>query len=100
MAITAISPFQQKIQEMKGSRPPLGGLNRELSVVVLGGGPAGLYRAIESIMNNHKTQVIEKRTEDAGRINVVELYGETIHHLHNYGILQWLIEQHLINPYI
>ncbi len=69
------------------------------SVVILGAGPAGLMRAIQSISNGNPTTLIEKRGENAlGRINTVALTTTTITMLRYCGIYQYLIENRLIYP--
>lgn len=68
-------------------------------VVILGGGPAGLMRAIISMMNGNPTTVIEKRSEKAKcRDNVVVLTKSTVAMLKFYGIYQILLSDGLIYP--
>lgn len=69
------------------------------TVVILGAGPAGLLRAIQSISNGNPTTLIERRREDApGRINTVALTTTTIAMLRYCGIYQYLMENRLIYP--
>lgn len=69
------------------------------TVVILGGGPGGLLRAIQSISNGNPTVLIEKRSETApGRINTVALSTTTIAMLQYCGIYQYLVEKRLIFP--
>jgi len=75
------------------------GSNKKPKVVILGAGPAGLMRAIQSISNGNPTQVIEKRSENAeGRSNIVALKPESIAMLKYCGIYQYLINTNLIYP--
>ena len=101
MNISEISSFQEQMQQLRAERR--GNITlprqRQLSVTILGAGPAGLIRAIESIMDNHKTLVIERRAAEEGRVNTVALNKETMPILKKYGIYQWLLENNLVFPY-
>ena len=100
MAIGAVPSFQQKMIELKQYRDQrVHWLGKQRSVVILGGGTAGLIRAIESLVRNHRTIVIEKRSEESGLYNTVALNQTTIPILQQYGIYQWLEERKLIYPY-
>src|SRR5262245_43273739 len=73
--------------------------NQKPSIVILGAGPAGLLRAIQSISNGNPTTVIEKRSEEnPGRANTVALTETTIVMLQYCGIYQYLIEHRQIYP--
>jgi hypothetical protein len=68
-------------------------------VVILGAGPAGLMRAIESLLRGNETIVIEKREAGKeGRSNTVALTEETIQQLKACGVYQYLSEQGRIFP--
>lgn len=69
-------------------------------VVILGAGPAGLIRGIESILQGHQTTILEIREHsDKNRDNTVGLQKNCVIILKKYGIYQYLIEKHLIlNP--
>lgn len=89
--------FQERMKELREK------MNAESkdkpSVVILGAGPAGLLRAVQSISNGNPTVLIEKRGEDApGRINTVALSSITIAMLRYCGIYQYLMENKLIFP--
>lgn len=69
------------------------------TVVILGAGPAGLIRAITSILNGNPTQIFEKRSESApGRENAVLLETETVYQLQSLGVYQYLVEHNMIFP--
>lgn len=69
------------------------------SVMILGGGPAGLIHALESVIQGNTTLVIEKRTQiNGGRENAVALKKETVNILKRYGIYQYLLTNSLIYP--
>lgn len=89
--------FAERIQDLKKRMKTLS--NHQPTVVILGAGPAGLLRAIQSISNGNLTTVIEKRSQNApGRINTVALTATTIQMLKYCGIYQYLIENQLIYP--
>jgi flavin-dependent dehydrogenase len=68
-------------------------------VVILGAGPAGLMRAIESLVRGNETIVVEKRAEgQEGRFNTVALTEDTVQQLTQYGIYQYLLENGSIFP--
>ena len=86
--------FQEQIAWLK-SKMNTG--TRKPTVVILGAGPAGLMRAIQSIGNGNPTILFERRPENAnGRINTVALTPTTIAMLSYCGIYQYLIENRLI----
>ena len=105
MAISGISSFQEKMGELKAQRAGAIRLanERQLKVAILGAGPAGLIRAIESVMDNHRTLVIERRADQEGNVNgrsnTVAINHETMPLLQRYGIYQWLLENDRIYPY-
>jgi 2-polyprenyl-6-methoxyphenol hydroxylase-like FAD-dependent oxidoreductase len=69
------------------------------SVVILGGGPAGLARAIESIRQGHFTQIFEKRSEgQEGRYHSVRVDSRAFQHLDDIGVLAYLHKEGLIYP--
>jgi|GEM_PF-4933593 len=69
------------------------------SVVILGAGPAGLLRAIESIKNGNPTLVIERNPETRiGRENAVHLEHETIELLKEKGVYDYLLMNGSIFP--
>jgi 2-polyprenyl-6-methoxyphenol hydroxylase-like FAD-dependent oxidoreductase len=83
--------LQARQREHTGSHKP--------SVLISGAGPAGLIRAILSLVKGHPTQVIEARPENADtRENMVALAGNAIPLLMEYGIYQYLIEHNLTYP--
>lgn len=89
--------FQQRMKVLRDKVSPRS-INKP-QVVILGAGPAGLLRAIQSISNGNPTTVIERRGEDASRrINTVALTTTTITILRYCGIYQYLIENSLIFP--
>ena len=74
---------------------------RKSSVVILGGGTAGLMRALVSLVNGNPTQVIEKRAADLkARDNIVTLLEESFDLLDDYGILEYLHQNQLIKKNI
>jgi hypothetical protein len=89
--------FQQKINELKDLRTENARLGNRLNVLISGGGPAGLIRAIESLTQGHLTTLFEKRTENCSeRDNTVALTPHSISDLQGYGIYQLLVENDLI----
>lgn len=69
------------------------------TVVILGAGPGGLIRTIQSLTNGNPTTLIEKRDADAsGLMNTVALTTTTVQMLRYCGIYQYLIEKKLIYP--
>lgn len=100
MSVQGIPTFSQTVADLRNTRNSgrLYRYGRTLSIVVLGAGPAGLIRTIQSLMDNHVVQVIEKRSEEARRPNTVMLKTKAIHVLTRYGIYQWLVENHKIFP--
>jgi 2-polyprenyl-6-methoxyphenol hydroxylase-like FAD-dependent oxidoreductase len=89
--------YSERIQELKDKMLPQE--ETKQTVVILGAGPAGIRRAITSIMNGNPTHIIEKRSENCpGRINTVRLEGETIQDLREIGVYQYLLEHKLIFP--
>ena len=69
------------------------------TVVILGAGPAGIIRGIQSIANGNPTRIIEKRSENAnGRTNTVALTEASIQMMKYCGIYQYLAEKKLILP--
>lgn len=89
--------FSERIQDLKSKIKAKS--HHKPTIVILGAGPAGLFRAIQSISNGNPTTVIERRSEDAaGRINTVALTATTIQMLQYCGIYQYLMEKGLIYP--
>lgn len=69
------------------------------SVVILGAGPAGLLRTIQTLLNGNPIRLFEKRSEDTeGRGNVISLVESTISILRYYGVYQYLLENKMISP--
>lgn len=100
-------PFFQNMNIEGSYRERIGELKTQMKanspdkpeVVILGGGPAGLMRAIQSLANGNPTTVYEKREAEAlGRENTVALTEVTIHMLKYCGIYQYLQENRLIYP--
>jgi len=88
--------FKVRIEQLKKQLSPN---NHKPLVVISGAGPAGLLRAIQSIINGNPTQVIEKRSQDnPGRENTVALTETSIKILQHFGIYAYLIENKLIYP--
>jgi hypothetical protein len=88
--------FRETIETLKAK---IAASDEKPKVVILGGGPAGLMRAIQSISNGNPTLVIEKRAENAsGRANTVALTSDTIKMLKYCGIYQYLMENKWIYP--
>jgi hypothetical protein len=93
--------FRERMEALKGMRSRVlqQNLNKP-SVVICGGGPGGLCRAINALINGNPTTVIEKRAEsDNGRENAVALRQESIHFLCYCGIYQYLLEKGSIYPF-
>ncbi len=68
-------------------------------IAILGGGPAGLLRALCGLKNGGLVTVMEKRKQDApGRENAVALKPHTQFILREYGVYQYLEEKGLIYP--
>lgn len=89
--------FLERTRQAKNEMLPLS--ETKHTVVILGAGPAGLIRAITSIMNGNPTYIIEKRADNASsRENTVKLETETIYQLMKLGAYQYLLENKLIFP--
>lgn len=89
--------FQERIKELKAKAHATS--HRKPAVVILGAGPAGRLRAIQSISNGNPTILLERRAENAqGRINTVALTTTTIAMLQYCGIYPFLNENRLIYP--
>jgi len=89
--------FLERIHDLKSTMPPQ--TETKQKVVILGAGPAGLIRAITSIMNGNPTQIIEKRSEkESGRQNTIHLNLGTVYQLVHLGAYQYLLENKLIYP--
>lgn len=100
MAIAASSciSFKDAIHQLKRDQTMLSEADRK-SVIILGAGPAGLIRAIQSVMEGHRTTLVERRTSDApGRCNTVALQAKTMDLLKKYGVYQSLLEEGKIYP--
>lgn len=93
--------FHDRMQELKGLRDQaLQQSSNKASVVISGGGPAGLIRGICALINGNPTTIIEKRAElDNGRENTVALDKESLNVLCFYGVHQYLDENKLILPF-
>lgn len=86
--------FHKRIEQLKEERQLI---NNPLSVVILGAGPCGLLRGIQSILQGNKTTILEKREEfDNKRENIVVLSKESNNVLKKYAIYQYLVENSLI----
>lgn len=92
--------FQERIDSLKQER--MRSLNHDSqrpSVAIFGGGPAGLSRAIEALLNGNPVVVHEKRKQDAiKRENTVRINKESYPILHYYGVYSYLLEKGLIFP--
>lgn len=90
--------FRDKIAELKNQRDAtIHNQAKKPRVAILGGGPAGLMRAILASINGNKVIVIEKRAKDhERRLNGIMLTFRTIEILKKYGIYHYLIEQKLL----
>ncbi|MFI5344581.1 MAG: hypothetical protein ACHQUC_10210 [Chlamydiales bacterium] len=89
--------FLERVAALKHEMLPQSG--NKPTVVILGAGPAGLIRAITSILNGNPTQIIEKRSESAPRReNTVLLETETVYQLLSLGVYQYLAEHNMIFP--
>lgn len=90
--------FQEKMRSLQQQQQQHLQANKPF-VLISGAGPAGLIRAIESLINGNPTQVVEKRAEQAnGRGNIVALKGDAIAILKTYGIYHYLMENGLVYP--
>ncbi len=94
------SSFKERIETLKQSRQQvLAGSSNRPSIVISGGGPAGLIRAIDALVTGNPVTVIEKRKQDArARDNTVALGVDTVPLLKFYGVYQYLLENGLIFP--
>lgn len=89
--------YAERIERLKQQVKPQ--TETRQKVVILGAGPAGLIRAITSIMNGNPTHIIEKRAENAPkRDNTVGLEPGTVDELKKLGVYQYLVENKLIFP--
>lgn len=93
--------FCQRMDELKFSRrEALKQNHNKPSVVILGAGPAGLIRAIYTLLNGNPVVVIEKRSEsDNRRENAVALMVDTVEILQYLGVYQYMLEKGLIFPF-
>lgn len=94
------SNFNAKIEELRDARQRgLHTPHANRRVVILGGGPAGLIRGIQSLIHGNPTLIFEKRRENQnGRENTVRLEKEAIAILNDCGVMQYLIERGLVFP--
>jgi hypothetical protein len=91
--------YIERIKALKNDIRKIVDKDSKPKVVILGGGPAGLLRAIQSIVNGNPTQLIEMRSKEAiGRENTVALTKDTIAILKYCGMYQYLIEKGQIYP--
>lgn len=91
--------YEKIILEMKEAIAKRGVDIDKPSVVILGAGPGGLIRALQSIFNGNPTHIVEKRSQDAKkRDNIVVLTRSTIDMLKFSGAYQLLEEESLIFP--
>jgi hypothetical protein len=96
--------FREKMEEMRATRLEACRSAHESGsnlfyVIILGAGPAGLFRAIQALLTFTKVEVREKRGEDVnGRENTVLLKAAAIDLLKEYGIYQYLLEHRQIYP--
>lgn len=90
--------FQTTIDALQRQRnQALNHTGSKPQVVISGAGPAGLMRGIQALLQGSPTVILEKRGEHARhRDNVVALETETLNFLKDYGVYQYLIENHLI----
>lgn len=89
--------YLDRINKLRREMPPQSDAKQK--VVILGAGPAGLIRAITSIMNGNPTHIIEKRVNNApGRENIVNLTTNTVYQLQRLGVYQYLLENNQIFP--
>jgi hypothetical protein len=90
--------FRERIVALRQERTVALGQHRNpVSIAILGGGPAGLMRAINALVSGNRPTIFEKRENNAnGRENVVHLKIESLALLKYYGIYQYLLENHLI----
>ncbi|MBS0604501.1 MAG: hypothetical protein JSS60_05620 [Verrucomicrobia bacterium] len=96
----SLRSFAARIEELKEERARSLSQNpNKPSIVISGGGPAGLIRGIESLLNGNPTIILEKRREsDNGRENTVLLRKNAYRLLNCFGIYQYLSENGLIFP--
>ena len=92
------SSFKERMEALKQLRQQaLTNSSNRPSIVISGGGPAGLIRAIDALVTGNPVTVIEKRKEDARvRDNTVLLQGSTVSLLKFYGVYQYLLEKGLV----
>lgn len=91
--------FQNKMRELRQKADEEYTTNfLKMHVVIIGGGPCGLVRAIQSLLLGFPTTVIEKRSSmDIGRENAVQLSAEAIEILKEFGVWDYLLENKLIH---
>jgi 2-polyprenyl-6-methoxyphenol hydroxylase-like FAD-dependent oxidoreductase len=93
-----MSHFQKKLRDLKQQREE-SKKGKKLRVAILGAGPAGLIRGIQSLLEGHITFLIEKRSkESAARENALLIREENVALLKKYGIIDYLTEKKLIFP--
>ncbi len=74
--------------------------NKKPSVLILGAGPAGLIRALESMLSGNPTLVMEKRSMGKEpRQNSVFMDHSSYEILSRYGVYEYLLKEKLIYPY-
>jgi 2-polyprenyl-6-methoxyphenol hydroxylase-like FAD-dependent oxidoreductase len=91
--------FSESVAFLQSESESLRGEEGRLHVAILGGGPAGLIRAIDALVQGHQAIIIEARkNKGSGRENAVLLQTKAVEVLQDYGVYQYLIENKLAYP--
>lgn len=89
--------FEETIAHLKAIKPK-GSSSPKNYVVISGAGPAGLTRAIISVLKGYKTTVFEKRDQNHEiRLNTITLNAISIALLNKIGVLDYLRKEKLIH---
>lgn len=99
-APTAGSTYLKKIESLKIERDQaLKTYVNPPRIAILGGGPAGLLRALYGLLSGSPVTLIEKRRQDApGRENTVALSPQTQSILRDLGVYYYLQDKGLTHP--
>ncbi len=96
-SLSGVSTFEDKMDILAKEAETK---KKQTHVVVVGAGPAGLVRAIYSLLNGNPTLIIEKRSQNApARENALLLEKSVVVNvLIELGIYEYLIENQLVHP--